>query len=166
MTLAQLAGLLATATASGIALRLLGVPGGLALGAMVGGAAWTLASGQGPAEVPPLLQDGALVVLGAVIGAGVTRGVLRELQSLLVPAVVAAGLLIAASVAIALMLRALGAGPPEDVLATSPGALSAVLAIALDRGIAPTQVALFHTVRLLLVIATLPLVVLLLPRAG
>jgi uncharacterized membrane protein AbrB (regulator of aidB expression) len=59
-----------------------------------------------------------------------------------------------------------GVAPGDDVLATSPGALSAVIAIAVDRGVAPAEVALFHLVRLLMVLATLPLVVLLLPRSG
>lgn len=159
-------GVLVAATVGGVLLRLTGLQGGLALGAMLGAAVFTLARGQDAVPVPPLAQDAALVVLGAVIGAGVTRSVLGDLRALLVPAVVAGAAIILAGIAIALTLRWFGVAPGDDVLATSPGALSAVIAIAVDRGVAPAEVALFHLVRLLMVLATLPLVVLLLPRSG
>jgi membrane AbrB-like protein len=157
-------GVLVAATVGGVLLRLTGLQGGLALGAMLGAAAFTIIRGGEQIPVPPLAQDAALVVLGAVIGAGVTRTVLADLRQLLVPAVIAAVAIILAGVAIALALRWFGAAPGDDVLATSPGALSAVIAIAVDRGVAPAEVALFHLVRLLMVLGTLPFVVLLLPR--
>jgi len=159
-------GVLAAATAGGVLLRLTGLQGGLAIGAMLGAAAYTLSRGPEAVEVPPLAQDAALIVLGAVIGAGITRAALLDLRAMLLPAVLAGAGIILAGVAIALALRWFGAGPAEDVLATSPGALSAVVAVAVDRGVAPAEVALFHLVRLLMVLGTLPLVVLLLPRTS
>lgn len=159
-------GVLAAATAGGVLLRLTGLQGGLAIGAMVGAAGYTLLRGDDAVDVPPLAQDAALIVLGAVIGAGITRSALLDLRAMLVPAVLAGAGIILAGVAIALALRWFGAGPAEDVLATSPGALSAVIAVAVDRGVAPAEVALFHLVRLLMVLGTLPLVVLLLPRTS
>ena len=160
----QFLGALAAATVGGVLLRLTGLQGGLALGAMLGAAVYTLLRGNEGIEVPPLAQDAALIVLGAVIGAGVTRTVLADLRGLLLPAVIASVAIILAGIAIALALRWFGAAPADDVLATSPGALSAVIAVAVDRGVAPAEVALFHLVRLLMVLATLPLVALLLPR--
>jgi len=160
----QFLGVLAAATVGGVLLRLTGLQGGLALGAMLGAAVYTLLRGNDVIEVPPLAQDAALVVLGAVIGAGVTRSVLADLRGLLLPAVIASVAIVLAGIAIALALRWFGAAPADDVLATSPGALSAVIAVAVDRGVAPAEVALFHLVRLLMVLATLPLVALLLPR--
>jgi membrane AbrB-like protein len=160
----QFLGALAAATVGGVLLRLTGLQGGLALGAMLGAAVYTLLRGNEGIEVPPLAQDAALIVLGAVIGAGVTRSVLADLRGLLLPAVIASVAIILAGIAIALALRWFGAAPADDVLATSPGALSAVIAVAVDRGVAPAEVALFHLVRLLMVLATLPLVALLLPR--
>jgi len=160
----QFLGVLAAATVGGVLLRLTGLQGGLALGAMLGAAVYTLLRGNEGIEVPPLAQDAALIVLGAVIGAGVTRTVLADLRGLLLPAVIASVAIILAGIAIALALRWFGAAPADDVLATSPGALSAVIAVAVDRGVAPAEVALFHLVRLLMVLATLPLVALLLPR--
>jgi membrane AbrB-like protein len=159
-------GVLAAATVGGVLLRLSGLQGGLALGAMVGAAVYTVLRGESAVPVPPLLQDAALVLLGAVIGAGVTRSMLGDLRALLLPAVVAGAAIILAGVAVALSLRWFGVAPGDDVLATSPGALSAVMGVAIDRGVAPAEVALFHLVRLLMVIMTLPLVALLLPRTG
>ena len=160
----QFLGVLAAATVGGVLLRLTGLQGGLALGAMLGAAVYTLLRGNEGIEVPPLAQDAALIVLGAVIGAGVTRTVLADLRGLLLPAVIASVAIILAGIAIALALRWFGAAPADDVLATSPGAVSAVVAVAVDRGVAPAEVAWFHLVRLLLVLATLPLGALLRPR--
>jgi membrane AbrB-like protein len=159
-------GVLLAATVGGVLLRLTGLTGGLPLGAMLGAATYTVLAGDQPVPVPPLVQDVALVVLGAVVGAGVTRSVLGDLRSLLLPAVLAGAAIILAGIAIALALRWFGMAPGDDLLATSPGALSAVIGVAVDRGVAPAEVALFHLVRLLMVMATLPLVALLLPRAG
>lgn len=157
-------GVLVAATVGGVLLRLTGLQGGLALGAMLGAALFTVLRAGEAVPVPPLAQDAALVVLGAVIGAGVTRAVLADLRALLLPAAIAAVAIILAGIAIALALRWFGVAPADDVLATSPGALSAVIAVAVDRGVAPAEVALFHLVRLLMVLGTLPLVVLLLPK--
>jgi membrane AbrB-like protein len=159
-------GVLAAATAGGLLLRLTGLQGGLAIGAMLGAAAFTLLRGDSAVPVPGYAQDAALIVLGAVIGAGITRNVLVDLKALLLPAIIASVAIILSGVAIALALRWFGAAPADDVLATSPGALSAVIAVAVDRGVAPAEVALFHLVRLLMVLGTLPLVVLLLPRTS
>jgi uncharacterized protein len=157
---------LAAAAVGGVLLRLTGLQGGLALGAMIGAAVVTLLRGDAAVPVPGYVQDAALIVLGAVIGAGITRSVLVDLKALLVPAIIASLAIILSGVVIALALRWFGAGPADDVLATSPGALSAVIAVAVDRGVAPAEVALFHLVRLLMVLGTLPLVMLLLPRTS
>jgi membrane AbrB-like protein len=157
-------GVLVAATAGGVLLRLTGLQGGLALGAMLGAALFTVLRAGEAVPVPPLAQDAALVVPGAVIRSGVTRAVLADLRALLLPAVIASVAIILAGIAIALALRWFGVAPADDVLATSPGALSAVIAVAVDRGVAPAEVALFHLVRLLMVLGTLPLVVLLLPK--
>ena len=116
----QFLGVLAAATVGGVLLRLTGLQGGLALGAMLGAAVYTLLRGNEGIEVPPLAQDAALIVLGAVIGAGVTRTVLADLRGLLLPAVIASVAIILAGIAIALALRWFGAAPADDVLATLP----------------------------------------------
>lgn len=159
-------GVLAAALVGALLLRLGSVQGGFVVGAMLGAAAYTLVVGGGPYEPAPVLQDAAFVVLGAVIGTGVTRAALGDLRRFVVPALLAAALIIVAGIGIALLLRAWGMAPPGDVLATSPGALSAVIAVAVERGEGATEVALFHTVRIVLVLTSIPLLVMLLPRPG
>lgn len=155
--------LLACAALGGLALRLLHVPGGIFLGAAAGAAAYTLLRDLPPVRLPAGSEDAALVVLGAAVGAGITRSELTRLRLVLLPAVAAAVFLIVAGILAALLLRALGLAPAQDLLATSPGALSTVIAVALERGEGAAEVALFHTVRLLLVMGALPLLVALLP---
>lgn len=156
--------MLTAAALCGYALQAAGVTGGLVLGAMVGSAAVMLARGGGGEQLPGPLRDAALVIVGASVGAGITREVLGVLRTMALPALGSAVLMICAGIAVALLLRALGAAPPQDLLATSPGALSAVIGVAVERGEGAPVVAAFHAVRVFLVLATLPLLVALLDR--
>lgn len=150
------------AAAVGLAFERFGVPGGLIVGAMIGAAAVSLVRGGAEVAVPTPVRTTAFLVLGAAIGSTVTRDTLVALRAALLPALLSAVLIIVAGVAIAFLLRALGVAPTGDVLATSPGALSAITAAAAARGLGAPEVALFHTVRLLLVLLTLPAVLTLL----
>ena len=141
------------------------VPAGVFVGAMVGAAAVRLATGAAPA-LPRALDDGAFVVLGASVGLLVTRETLASLRSVVLPAVLAGLLIILAGLGITFLLRALGIAPPGDVLATSPGALSNVAAVARREGTGAVEVSLFHLVRLVMVILSLPFVGRFLERPG
>lgn len=149
--------LLAVAAAAGLVLDRLGVPGGLIVGAMIGAAAVSLIRGGPEVTLPPVLRTGAFIVLGATIGSTVTRATLVSLRGQLVPALVAAVGIIVAGLVIAALLRLTGVAPQSVVLATSPGALSAMSAAAAQRGVGAAEVALFHTVRVVLVLLSLPL---------
>lgn len=151
------------AAVSGLLAQRLNLPGGLIIGAMVGAAVAQLIRGGEAAAVPGPARSVAFLVLGTTIGTTVTRETVVALRGALLPAVLAAVLIITAGVAVALVLRALGVAPAGDVLATSPGALSAVTAVAAERGAGSAEVALFHTVRVVLVLLTLPVVLALLP---
>jgi membrane AbrB-like protein len=153
---------LAAASASGLVADRLHIPGGLILGAMLGSAGVTLLSGQA-AAVPPVLRSGAFIVIGAAIGVTVTRAAVVSLGSVLAPAVLAGALVIVAGLGIAYLLRAMGMAPPGDVLATSPGALSVMSAVAVEQGTGAVEVALFHLVRVVMVLVSLPLIIRLLP---
>jgi uncharacterized protein len=156
--------LLVAASAVGLLFQRFGVPGGLIVGSMIGAATYSLIRGGPEVVVPGPLRTASFLVLGAAIGAGVTRGVLVSLRSVLLPAVLAAVLIIVAGIGIAYLLRALHLAPPADVLATSPGALSAIAAAAAERGTGAAEVALFHTVRIVLVLLSLPGLLALLPQ--
>lgn len=152
---------LGAATACGLAAQHLGMPGGLIFGSMIGAAAITLWRGGG-VSLPASLENGAFIVIGAAIGVLVTRSSIAAMRSVIFPALLSAVLIILAGVAIAYLLRVMGIAPPEDVLATSPGALSAISALAIERGVGPVEVSLFHLVRVVLVILSLPALSLLL----
>lgn len=148
---------LGAAALLGLAADRLHVPGGLIFGSMVGAAIVTVATGDKPA-IPKPLQEASFIVVGAAIGALITRQSLATVRGALLPAFLSAGLIILAGIAIAFLLRNLGIAPDGDVLATSPGALTVVSSVALEEGVGAVEVSVFHLVRIVLVVVTLPLV--------
>lgn len=144
------------ATGGGLVAMRLGLSGALIFGTTLGATLVTLAWSE-PLRVPRPLQASVQIGIGWMIGTLVTGETLVALGQAVVPAVLASLLLIAFGVGIAYLLRAAGQGFPGDVLATSPGALETMASMAVEHDAAPVQVALFHTVRLLLVILSLPL---------
>jgi membrane AbrB-like protein len=147
---------LAVATAAGVVFARLRVPGGTIIGAMLGAAAVSVIAGGAQVTVPRPVVTAAYVIIGSVIGSGITRDALRDVGAFAVPAVLSALLIIAAGLVIALVLRWLGMAPTGVILATSPGALSATTAVAAEQGVG-VPVAVFHTVRVVLVLTSLPL---------
>lgn len=156
---------IAAGVAGGLLARRLHVPGGLLLGAMVGSAAVSLGSGAGP-TMPFPLSAVLFTTVGVMIGTLVTRDRLRQLAPMAVPAVASAVALIVAGVAVAWLLYGIGIAPPAAVLATSPGALVALISAAAEHGEGETEVALFHVVRIVVVVATVPPLVRLLRRGS
>lgn len=147
---------LAVAALVGSAFARMRVPGGMIIGAMLGAAAVSVVAGGAEVDLPRPLVAGAYVVIGTVIGAGITRDSLREVRHFALPAALSAVMIIAAGLVIALALRSLGVAPDGVILATSPGALSATTAVAAEQGTG-VAVAVFHTVRVVLVLSSLPL---------
>ena len=147
---------LLAAAIGGIAADRAHLPGGLIFGAMLGAAAVTLISGH-KTEIPRPLQDLAFVLIGAALGVLITREALVTVRDVLLPALLSGVLIILAGVAIAFVLRSLGLAPEGDVLATSPGALTVVSSVALDQGVGAVEVSVFHLVRIVLVVTSLPL---------
>ena len=143
------------ATAGGLALQRLHVPGGLIFGAMVG-AALVSATAREAVTIPGPVRAAAFLVVGASIGVGVTRDTVGALRPILLPALLSGALIIVAGLAIAYLLRVLGMAPPGDVLATSPGALSVVSALAAEQRVGAVEVAVFHLVRVVMVLLSLP----------
>ena len=139
------------------------LPGGLMVGAMVGAAAVNLGL-SADLKLPRAIDDGALVIIGVSIGLLITTDTLRSLQKYFVPALLAGVLIIVAGIGITMLLRAIGMAPPGDVLATSPGALANLAAVAAREKAGAVEVAMFHTIRLVMVILSIPLVSKLLPH--
>lgn len=125
---------------------------------MAGAAAVTLARGGPAVTVPKPLETGSYLLIGAVIGSTITRETLTQLRGVALPAVLSALAVIAFGIGLAIVLRWIGIAPDGVVLATSPGALSVMAAAAAPMGVGP-QVAVFHTLRIVLVIVSLPLLI-------
>lgn len=145
-------------TVVGLLFDRLQVPGGLIIGSMIGAAAATVGFGDGLLELPRPVIVATYVVLGSSIGMTVTRDFLGQVRSVAVGASVSAVLLVVAGLAVAALLASLGIAPDASVLATSPGALSVMAAAGAEQG-AGAPVAVFHTVRLVVVLVSLPLLV-------
>jgi membrane AbrB-like protein len=156
---------LGAAAAGGLFLQYLNVPGGLIIGAMLGAAVAT-AGAQLDASLPAPLEGAAFIVVGAAIGVLVTRETLGVVKTSLLPGLLAGVLIIVAGIGIAFLLRWLGMAPPSEFLATSPGGLSAIAAIAAEEETGAVEVAVFHLVRVVLVLASIPVLIQLLTRSS
>ena len=145
--------------ALGLLLDRLEVPGGLIVGSMVGAAVVTLLRDGGVGlTLPAPVVQASYVVIGVAIGLTVTRSFVGQLRAVAAGALVSAVLIVLAGLLIAVVLRSIGLAPDGAVLATSPGALSVMAAAGAEQGVG-APVAVFHTVRLVLVLLSLPLLV-------
>ena len=154
--LAKLATALMAATATGFVMERLGVPAGWLLGALVGAAGFRAVFGP-PQFTGKLRRFGQLVVGAAVAG-------------LLTPSVVetAGGqlpLLIGAAVALNLFCfllsipgaRLAGVDRRTAALSCLPGGLSEMGSLAREVGADEQAVAVFHTIRVTVIVTTVPL---------
>jgi uncharacterized protein len=135
------------------------VPAGALLGAVVGAAAVNLI-GDGVTGSSGVLQFLAFAVLGWSIGESVTRGAARQLASqILVISIIVVVLVLAGAVLAVLLSRF---GPLDGTtayLATSPGALSQMAALASDTGADGLLVVTVHTIRVITVVLVAPVVI-------
>lgn len=144
--------------AGGLFARAAGVEGGLIFGSVVGtvGATTLL---RRAVEVPEYVKTVVFLLTGSQVGMLVTRESLETVRDSLAGAIVTSLLLILTGVLVAYLLRRIGHAPDADMLATSPGALEALVGLAADWRYNPLQVAVFHLVRLLLVVLSIPVIV-------
>lgn len=137
----------------------LGVPAGALLGAVAGVAALNLVGELGPAvELPDAARFLAYAALGWLVGQGVTSETLAEVRASIVPVAV---------VVVALLLFGLLLGwglvrldvmdPATSYLATSPGALSQMAAVAASVDANATLVTTVHTIRVVVLLLLAPL---------
>ena len=136
----------------------LGVPGGMVVGGTLGAIGVVVVrnrditlSGRASATMQ--------ILVGLLVGIRITPDTVGQLGSQFVPALLATIIIIAAGLVIARTLHRFGRLPSWIVLATSPGGLEAVVAVAVERREGPVEVALFHFVRILLVLLSIPLLV-------
>lgn len=139
-----------------------GVPGGIVFGAAVGSAVVVLGHDR-DWQLPGIVRSAVMVAVGTTVGIRMNPETIGVLGTTLGSAVVAALLLIVAGWGIAVGLDRLGILIPGGLMATSPGALEVLTVLAIEDGEGPLEVALFHTVRVVLVMVSVPALLLLLP---
>jgi membrane AbrB-like protein len=136
------------------------VPAGVLLGPMVLAGALTLTGATDALAVPPLLREIAFAVIGLQVGLGFTVETVRQIGRLLVPVLIALAALLAACFGLALLLTTVAPVSLLDAyLATTPGGLYAVVAIALGAGADSTFIVAVQGLRLLAMVLLAPLLV-------
>jgi membrane AbrB-like protein len=131
--------------------------------AVVGAAAANLMWPSGR-PLPRLRRSPGLFVqagIGWLVGRLFTLETLTGLGPLLAGALLAGVLSVLSGVLVALILRAIRLQPGSDMLATAPGAVEVLPLLADPRNVAPVVVALFHFVRVLMVLAAVPILIVL-----
>lgn len=136
------------------------VGGGVVFAMLITGIVSITIGGVG---VPPGVDLALFCLTGVLIGSDVDRGSIRSLRGVGTAALLSGGLLIAAGLAIAELLEAVGLAPDGSVLATSPGGLHVMVAAAIEQGYDAPAVAVFHMTRLVLIVLAIPLLLRLLP---
>ena len=155
---------------AGISMGLLalftGLPAAPLAGALLGAALVSMSDrveiAQWPAGTRTVLEIG----IGTVIGTGLTRASLEQLQSLWKPAVLITITLVMTGLVVGLWAsRLLGVDPLITLLGAAPGGISGMSLVGANYGVG-AAVAALHAVRLITVLLVLPLMVKLLTPLG
>lgn len=147
---------------AGIA-ELSGMGGGVIFGSTLGTAVVMLMLAN-PVRAPHWLAPSVQIGTGWMIGSLVTPESVAMIPQSVLPALFAAIFLIAFGMATAFMMRVFGVRMRGDILATSPGAPEVFAVVAAEHDADAIQVAAFQTLRILLVVASLPILLSLIPR--
>jgi membrane AbrB-like protein len=148
----------ALAAGAGLGARALRVPAGMLLGPMIVAGGLTLAGAD--VAVPPLLREAAFAVIGLQVGLRFTVATVRQVGSLLVPVLACVVLLLVACFGLAAGLAATTSVSLLDAyLATTPGGLYAVLAVAFGAGANTTFIIAVQGLRVLVMVLLAPVAV-------
>lgn len=152
-----IAGQIAFASLGGASFAAIGIPGGWLSGAVI--AVCVLAAFGRARQLPEPLADLAMLLAGVAIGAGATPEAIAAVARypLSIALLFAAILCVTLSSAGYLLLRP-GWTRDEAMLASVPGAISAVLSVAAARGCRLPQIAVVQLFRLAALIILLPAV--------
>src|SRR4051794_12414838 len=147
---------LVTGSAGGALFLWANLPGGLISGAMI--AVGTAAIAGRPLSLPPILAQAILLLLGISLGSLVSRQLLQHMGTY--PLTI--GLLALATFCSTLgssiyLQRMHGWDRTSAFLAASPGALSQITMLAIERGADVSAIAVVQTMRVIILTAALPL---------
>jgi len=156
-------GQLVAAIAFGGLFHSLGIPAGWLSGAIVGAIVWGAilpSEVADEARLPRPLVEWAMILAGVVMGAGITPEALATIGAY--PLSLLALLLAVVCVTLActaFLMRFHGWRRDDAILASLPGALTAVLAVAVERKANLAPIAIVQSFRLLVLVALLPFLV-------
>lgn len=151
---------LAIAAAAGLLALRARMPAGALLGPMIVAGAVTLSGLDTSLATPPLLREAAFAVIGLQVGLRFTVETVRQVGRLLVPVLVCIGFLLVACFGLAALLAATTSVSLLDAyLATTPGGLYAVLAVAFGAGANTTFIVAVQGLRVLVMVLLAPVAV-------
>jgi len=140
--------------------RAVRLPAATLLGPLAVAGALALTGTFGSFAVPALLQETAFVLIGLQVGLKFTVATVREVGRLLVPVLLCIVALMVACFGLAVLLDATTKVSLLDAyLATTPGGLYAVVAVAFGAGANTTFILAVQSLRLLVMVLLAPLVV-------
>ena len=147
---------LVTGSAGGALFLLLNLPGGLISGAMI--AVGIAAIAGRPLSVPPILTQTVLVLLGISLGSLVSRQLLQHISAYPLTVGLLALATFCSTFGSSLYLqRVHGWDQTSAFLAGSPGALSQITMLAIEKGADVSAIAVVQTMRVIILTAALPL---------
>ena len=164
-SLATLALYLLAGAAIGLLALFSGIPAAPLAGALLGAGIVSMSGQLEPATWPAGTRTVLEIGIGTVIGTGLTRASLEQLQLLWKPAVLITLALVLTGLVVGLWTsRLLGIDPIVALLGAAPGGISGMSLVGAEFGVG-AAVAALHAVRLITVLLVLPLVVrLIVPR--
>jgi uncharacterized protein len=144
-------------SAGGLAFLLVGLPGGLISGSMV--AVGIAAIAGRPLAMPPIITQTLLVLLGISLGSVVSRHLIQQLSAYpLTIGLLAAATFFSTFGSAYYLQRVHGWDRTSAFLAGSPGALSQITILAVERGADLPGIAVVQTMRVIILTAALPMV--------
>ncbi len=153
-------------TALGLLMLLTGIPAAPLAGAILGAGILSISGNLDVAEWPPGVKTALAIGVGTVIGTGITRETLGELQVLWRPALLITVTLVSTGIIVGLISsRILGIDPVVALLGAAPGGTLGMSLVGAEFGVG-AAVAALHAVRLITVLLLVPGIVKLLAPLG
>jgi len=110
-------------------------------------------------EVPKNFTFFLQVLLGIAVGASFQPAMIHVMKKIALPVVISCLVLVVTGALLAIIFTRLGIlDMGTAYLGTSPGAMSALIALALDSPAQPLLVVCFHFIRVIFVLLTVPLI--------
>src|ERR1700688_4289266 len=147
---------LAIGTIGGVLFVVAGLPGGLISGALMAGGIGAMMGGA--LTMPPILTQTVLVLLGISLGSLMSRQLLQHISAYpLTIALLALATFCTTFGSSFYLQRVHGWDQTSAFLAGSPGALSQITMLAIEKGADVSAIAVVQTVRVIILTAALPM---------